>query len=468
MVTSGSCPRGTLSVGQRGGGIGGWRMSELPCVRGLVHVSGPHGVGKTTFALSAGSPLDMIYFDFERSAEGFVQVYPTKKYHNILNEFMLQHQGSRDETLLYWFTKSLFDAVPPNTYKVAVIDNASPLESSIVAEVEKYPTKYGLTVGQIGKMNQLVYGPAREEVRRLVDTLHSKGIPLVVVTTHLQDDYAGNQPSGLQHPRGMRTFASVSVLTLWLRPNRGKKVPSAMVLKDRLGRLLWVVRVDEEKQEVIAHGLEGEQVYGKATYEAVVSSGKENRIVRYPAAVPVPTLPRRLPVASWGAIAGYLETPANWDAPQEGEVPTEEELHLLNKTLTPEQLDMLRLRVLAAEKEAREQGGTVHEVGEVPSNAGELMGWAMTRLGFKSPAEIQQALSGRKVNEITDYQAAWEMLLSRPGSDLSDHHHLRSNIYGLHAQPGGVSQYLSREMQESPHGLDLAGLQCLQHSTGAA
>lgn len=363
-------------------------------IAGLIHITGAYNAGKTTLAITY-DPLHTVMFDFERSAEGFVCELPVGKYYDMAG----------NGVALYNAVTNAFNSVPAGQFSVAIIDNISPLEQAIVAYVEQNPRQFGLTPGQVEKSNQLIYGPARQEFRRLLDVLHRAGCRTIIVTSQLQEKYLmAGRPSGIMYPRSMNTLAPLSSLTLWLRPRPASRVPSALVVKDRLGRPLWVTEIGADY--VIVRTPRGEEKLSGVWYNAVVRAMRMNEITSLPAAVPVQRLPRRIPVCTWSAIRRYLDEPADWDNPAPGEVPDEEELRLLSGTLSPEQRDMLRLAVLDAEREAKTSRS--EDDGDIPATAGELVARAIGELHL-SPSDIVAAL-GRPAGEVDDFAAAWRTL----------------------------------------------------------
>lgn len=136
---------------------------------GLVHVTGPKGVGKTTFAFTATKdPKRVAFLDFERSGAGFHAQLQFGLYHDVVGELGLLASGND----LFQHVAQLVDTLPGG-WDVVVLDNVDPLEAAIEAAIQAQPSKFGLTPGQMQSMPALKWGPYKNCYRQLLLTLMS-------------------------------------------------------------------------------------------------------------------------------------------------------------------------------------------------------------------------------------------------------------------------------------------------------
>jgi len=366
----------------------------MTTLKGLVHVTGPVGVGKTTFAITAAPPSRVLCLDWERSAAVFSEVhqYPIV-WLDVLGTFQSKHPEITEAWYLelYEHWHRILEDIPPRKYDVVVIDNIRYLGDAYEAYVRANHTKFGISSGQLQTMQALVWGPIRNLFRLDMHMLQAgRSIGLVIVTSHLQDDWSAGRPlPGVQKPQGFRMTSEIATLALWLRPQAGSRVPYAIVLKDRTGRIEWV----ESKEKAPDY------------LKPVIADMPPDS---FPRAVVRPCLPRRLPEATWASIAYYLQHPADWQNPAPGEVLSEQELHILRGTLPEEARDALRLARLEAERQqAREEAAAAVP----PTTVAELLARAMKEL--KPPVtEIFTRLGVTSPNEIHDPAVAWQKLRS--------------------------------------------------------
>lgn len=348
-----------------------------PCVKGLVHVTGPVGVGKTTFAITAAPPERVLVFDFERSAAPYAEEYGIA-YHDVVTSLLIA--GKESSLDLYEYYVRAQQEVP-RQYDVVVLDNIAPLQEAYEAYVRANYARFGLTPGQMERSPALAWGPIRQLFRADLHRWHTLGAKLVITTSHLRDDWSAGRPlPGLQRPQAFPMVREVAVLALWLRHNVGSRVPAALVLKDRLGKVIWANSMSDVPPHLRDQYTEDD----------------------LPGPVVMPCLPRRLPVCTWPVIARYLQHPADWAHPKPEETPSEEELHVLRGTLPQEARDALRLAVLDASRQEQERA--------VPTTHAELLSRALKELGLTA-GQILETLGVSNIQEVSP-QDAWLKLLA--------------------------------------------------------
>lgn len=286
---------------------------------GLCHVTGQSGVGKSTFAIGLVmeglDPKRIAVLDAEQSQTGNHEQLGFGVYHDVIAMHTKAHGLTGRPRQLYKLMVRLANEIPDEGIDVIVLDNVVPLEGGIVDEVETNPGAYGLTKNQIERGGGLKWGPIKTLYRNFIQSLGNKA-PMYVFTSQLGAVFAGGKPvPGLYKPRGKQDVLShQSYLRLWLQFRPEGEIPSGLVMKSRLTR--WV----EE-------------------------DGKR---------VPRPLLPRRLPLATWGAIMYYFEYPPDLKSPAPGEAPTTADWYKLRGTMSPEQLEIFKTLSKLAEKRQEE------------------------------------------------------------------------------------------------------------------
>lgn len=293
----------------------------------IVIVTGPYGCGKTTFALSTGAePARILDLDFEKSGKLFAQQIGFA-YRDIPSVAEKKHPSGWKGHELYAIVDEELNAVKAGEYDVLILDNASPLEDAIAAQVDKNPNLYGLSPNQLAKSGGLRWGAIKNAYMQFI-VRHASKFKMIFIVVHLRDKWAGDSVvkdaygKPVQEPKGKETLEQLSSLFLWLEHGPGG-TPSANVLKCRLDRKVWIADPDNPSEDIPA--------------EKIAALGGA------PGIVTIPMLPLRLPKATWPEIRNYMERPANLSKPRAGEVPSQ-------KAMSED--DRLRLRSIIAQNEA--------------------------------------------------------------------------------------------------------------------
>ena len=289
-------------------------------------VTGPYGCGKSTFALGSGAEMEEhLVVDFEKSQEGYSKQLPFT-YVDVGSVMNAKYPNGYAPADLYSEVVPMIDAVPVGKYRILVLDNASPLEDAHAGQVDKFPTKYGLSPNQLEKSGGLKWGAIKNLYFQNIVRWSSK-FDMIFIIVQLRDKYSGNSVvkdeygKAVQEPKGKETLEMLSSLFVWLTPGPGG-VPSANVLKCRIDKKIYVPdpeNAPDIPKEYLAQ-LEGE-----------------------PGLVSIPVLPLRLPKCTWPAIRKYMKNPANLFSPLPGEVPSKKEMS---------EDDRLKLRSLISQNEA--------------------------------------------------------------------------------------------------------------------
>ena len=289
-----------------------------PDMQGVMYETGLRGVGKSYLATQADIPDNILYLDFEEKGSALHAQLGFGAYYSVIAMAAEKFGPEFKPDQLYTLIKGLVVNVPKDRFTVAVLDNIQPLEEAFAAEVRRQPLAYGISqqnaaTGKFGGVwpgvNGLVSG--------FCNALYAKGVRLIIAIGHLKSVWAseGVVPNKYR-AKGVERWQELSILSLTLIPGENAPVPSALVQKEQLGRLVYDA---EQKRHIIQR-----------------------------------RLPQRLPSATFHDIRHYLEHPADLRSPAPGEVPTDAERAPYTDKFNKEQLSYLQLLLRAqldAEKE---------------------------------------------------------------------------------------------------------------------
>ena len=322
-------------------------------ITGLVHVTGEHDTGKTIFALSNGAQPERIAF-FDDDIKGRDTVNQLKRdgmnfglYVDLVAEF-----ANKREVEINQAGMSLIDSIQLGQFDCLVWDTWTRFESSFHAVVQKNPNRFRefyAPQGKIkaGEMWQVSFAYEAQILNQLLAK-----VPLVILTTHLKDNYINDKKTGNQIPDAKKTLNQKSNFRVWLRHNSDSPQPIGLVLKRPV------------KLTVAANGIE-----------------------------PINILPRKMKPCTWERIVNFWNNPIGNRALTEDEKPDEFELSILDGTLTRDQKNILRLAVLEAEQEAQQP-----ELVE-PSNDDKLAQAKTMLEGGQSAKDVAVEL-GLKISDL--------------------------------------------------------------------
>jgi len=342
----------------------------LPCPE-IVVVTGPFGVGKSTFTLGTGAaPERTLVIDFEKSQRSFAQQLPIT-YLDMQSLMANKFPNGYKPIHIYEETVKILDSVEPGRFDVIVLDNASMLEDGILAYVESNPQEFGHSLGQYTMMSGLKWGDVKNKYAQLLTRWASK-THMVFVVVHLRDKWAGSSVikdafgKPVQEPKGKDTLDMLSSLFVWLELGPGG-VPAARVLKCRIDRKVYVADPANPPPEVPKRYLK--ELNGE------------------PGVVSIPVLPLRLPKCTWSQIREYMRKPADLTNPKPGEMPTDAQLS---------EDDRLRLRAIISQSEAEKAAVERLKI----EASGQKTQGALLKFGRSlnlEPAEVGNALKARNL-----------------------------------------------------------------------
>ena len=269
----------------------------------LVLISGLHGLGKTTLAVTMENPALTGMVDFDLKGRALAESLNMAWYN------APEHVGNPDDydvkKLGDWFLKTLAD-IPENITHL-IIDNATWAEAGLAQRVMQNPAKYGVNAknAQAG-----VYGGVNPGITVLWSNiftfLQNRGVKVVTVINHMSQPWVNGAPAPNKfNVKGNKVFNQIASLAIILTPGndqRGGKppIPSGLVIKEALS----LTRFDEELGEF-------------STVKAI---------------------PARIPVCNWKRITGFFDNPADFAKPGTGQEWSKAEVDSYSEWLSPEQI----------------------------------------------------------------------------------------------------------------------------------
>lgn len=270
-----------------------------------MFISGYRGIGKSFLAAQADVPSNLAWFDMEEKGSGIHAQLNFGLYRPLTREVAQFLGADAGPGQLFPAITQAFTSLEQDRFTVAVIDNIKPLEDAALWAVKENPQRYGVDPrnARSGRFGGAWPG-VHYIVSNLCDILQSRGVRLVVVTSHIKRRWGGAGPiPGKFSVKGVDRWQELSILTLILIRGEHMPIPAALVQKEQLG----LIQYNEEKRDFIVQR----------------------------------RLPFRVPKCTFSEIRRYLREPADLRSPEEGEVPTEAETAPFDEKLSREQLALL-------------------------------------------------------------------------------------------------------------------------------
>lgn len=300
----------------------------VPIVPGVIHVTGEHDVGKTLFALQCGAhPSQIAFIDDDLKGRATMeQLRASGTELAIYTDLKTRTRGMPQLGVYEECMKIIEELERHNNLDAIIWDTWSRFVSTLKPYVRKNMSKFRDGPDWAGKgdiKGGQQWKEAQEYEGRIIARLNAVA-PVVILVTHLKDQYVGPRKTGKQIPDASRTINKVPAFRVWLRRNpSGSPVPVALVLK----------RISEAKF------IEGEGL-------------------RVTNILPPRIQPQDGDGSVWDAIARYVKDPVGDRELLPHEMPNQFERSLIEGTMTEDQKKMWML-MLAADVD--EENGSVDD-----------------------------------------------------------------------------------------------------------
>ena len=289
--------------------------SILPAdFNGVMDVTGAFGIGKTWLAVEADLPQNVVLFDYDHGKGAGLDAQLNLGLYMDMTKAVIGKPGAA----LWEHSMKVFSELPQDKFTVAVLDDATTLMKSCKVYVQShaalYQTEYGIRSDFIERDTQgNARGIVNMEISKVINTLHNRGVRLVIVTHHLGAKYA----AGVEVPnkfriKGYKNWQQASILTIVLIPGDKPPTPAGLIRKEQLGAI--AVNRDPSPEELDAM-LAGESGHTKSR-----------------------RLPFRMPECTFQKVRWYLRNPADLQKPAPGEEIRPAEVALYDESLSNEQI----------------------------------------------------------------------------------------------------------------------------------
>jgi len=286
---------------------------------GVWLITGEHGVGKTSLGLEAVSPRKTLFVDDDLKGKATVAQVRRDgiefgKYVSFINE------TSKMKALeTHMCGLEIIKSIKEDQYDSIIWDTWTRFASTCHAYVTSYPERFRdndkwAAMGKIRAGEE--YKEARLYEAELIAELQRKA-KLVILVSHLKNQYLNNAPTGKQIPAISKAVDRVCNVRLWLRYNAKSNVPIGLVLKN-MDRKIY----DEERD-----------------------------VLRTVQILPTKITPLPEEKSLWDSINRYYDNPAGLRASTPDEIPDDFESSIVQGTLTEDQ----RLSWLYAIKNERDR-----------------------------------------------------------------------------------------------------------------
>jgi len=275
---------------------------------GVWLVTGEHGVGKTSLGLEAVSPSKTLFVDDDLKGEATVAQVRRDgikfgRYVSFINE-----TAKMKALETHMRGLEIIESIEEDQYDSIIWDTWTRFASTCHAYVTTYPEKFRdndkwAAMGKIRSGEE--YKEARLYEAELIAELQRKA-KLVILVSHLKNQYLNNAPTGKQIPAISKAVARVCNVRLWLRYNAKSNVPIGLVLKNMDRKV--ITAVDEE-----------------------------HNVLRTVQILPTKITPLPEEKSLWDSINRYYDAPAGLRAPTPDEIPDDFESSIVQGTLTEDQ-----------------------------------------------------------------------------------------------------------------------------------
>lgn len=327
---------------------------------GTVLVTGEHGTGKTSLGLEAGDPARMCFVDDDLKGKSTVDQVRRDgiefgRYVDFIND-----TAKKKALQVHMRGLEIIDSIEEGQFDVLIWDTWTRFASSCHAYVVTHPQEFRESDGWAA-MGRIRAGEEYKEARlyeaELIAQIARK-VPLVILISHLKNQYLNNAPTGKEIPAVSKAVDRVCNLRLWLRHNPHHTTPIGLVLKN----------IDKKMYD------------------------PETKRLRTVQILPTKITPLPEERSLWDSIERYYNDPAGLREPTPDEIPDDFESSIVQGTLTEDQ--RLSWMVAIKQERAREQEEMMLEMdakreqAEAMQEEGANLNQIAKALGMKVPDVI--------------------------------------------------------------------------------
>lgn len=281
-------------------------MTQL--LNGIIHITGEHDTGKTTFALECGASPDKICF-FDDDVKGRATLldltqagYPLGQYHDLTK----MKQG-KNELQFHSDVLDIIHSIKPGQFDAIIFDTWSYFAKTCHSFVARNPQKFRQNWNPMGKIKGAQQWQEAARYEAAIANYLASVSKTVILITHLKDFYQNDvKVPGKSIPDSGKTLDTIPRLRIWLRQNPDNRpVPIGLILK----------RIDKKV-------LDGNKLRTKCVLPRKITPNDDESSL-------------------WDTIWRYWDNPVGDRALLPEEMPDEYELSILDGTLTNDQKHLL-------------------------------------------------------------------------------------------------------------------------------
>jgi len=279
-------------------------------LEGIIHVTGEHDTGKTTFALECGANPDRILF-IDDDVKGRSTVNELIGSGASFGRYidLVELSDKKTEYTFHMSVMEIIKGVQKEQYDCIIWDTWTRFASTCHSYVMKHPREFRETWAPMGTIKGAQQWQEARRYEAAILNYMAQRTKTLILVTHLKDYYMGSaKVPNKQIPASSKVLMQVPRFRIWLRQNEsGSPVPIGLVLKRLDTKLLT------------------------------------DKGIRTVSVLPRKLVPAPDEASLWDTIWRYWEDPIGLRVPTDVEVPNEFELSILDGTLTPDQARTFRM-----------------------------------------------------------------------------------------------------------------------------
>jgi len=205
---------------------------------GIFLITGEHGTGKTRASVEAGKVEKTLLVDDDVKGRGTVRRIreDLKSQDTDIGGYIdfIKRTSGKSHLEIYNEGIAVIDNIKKGDYDVIVWDTWTRFAASIISYISVNMSKFtppnGWSSHKTIKSGER-YKVAKQLEAEILAGLQKK-VPLVILVSHLKNQYKNTAPTGKQIPAVSTAIDRITDLRLWIRHNPKYSTPIALVLKN--------------------------------------------------------------------------------------------------------------------------------------------------------------------------------------------------------------------------------------------